>query len=94
MPKGRCKICQTTKTLITKTTNPIILTTTITQTTNQAMQTIAETTHRTKQTIAQTTAIITSPITNQAIKQITPLLNLLVQEKMALAVPSKLSYSN
>lgn len=84
MPKGRCKICQTTKILITKTTNPIILTTT-----NQAMQIIAEIILRTKQTIAQTTAIITSPITNQVIKQATLLLNLLVQEKMALAVLTK-----
>lgn len=84
MPKGRCKICQTTKILITKTTNPIILTIT-----NQAMQIIAEIILRTKQTIAQTTAIITSPITNQVIKQATLLLNLLVQEKMALAVLTK-----
>lgn len=80
MPKGRCKICQTTKILIMKTTNPIILTATITQITNQTMQIIAETTHRTR----QTTAII-SPTTKQAIL----LLNLPVLEKTALAVLSK-----
>ena len=66
-----------------KITNPIILTTT--KTTSQAMQTIAETTHRTK----QITTLIISPITNQAIKQVTPLLNLPVLEKTALAVLSK-----
>ena len=87
MSKGRCKICQTTKTLITKTTNPIILTTTITQITSLAMQTIAE--HQTEHRTRQATAIITNPTTNQAIRQAIPLLNLPVLEKMALAVLSK-----
>ena len=79
--KGRCKICQTTKTLITKTT--LITTQTITLATSQAMQTIAElqTAHPIKQT--------TNPITNQTTRQVIPHPSLPVQEKTALAVLTK-----